>query len=127
MNSNEIMRKYADILAEDVKQINESIESGICDVVQTRLTKTMGMVENLMLELEDDEGTDDTVAALRTLLDTIQNAWVQVDEVMATLDSDAPKSVAPTDSSGVPAMQDLTGDQGYDPAYPMADPTGTLK
>lgn len=110
MNNNEIMREYANILEEGNKQvITESIEEGICDVVQSRLTKTMGMVENLMMDLEHDEGTEDTQASLKTLLGTMQQAWADVNEVKATLHS-APGMPA-ADMTGMPTMTDLTGQQ----------------
>lgn len=111
MNNNEIMRKYADILKEDEKQINESIQAGICDVVQKRLSKTLGMVEGLSRDLLNDEGSEATVDALRTLIDRLQAALTEVDTVRATY-SDSGDMQAPLD---------------YDADYPMADPTGTFK
>lgn len=105
-----LMRKYADIVNEE-KALKESIESGVCEVVQSRLVKTMGMVENLMLDLKSDEEARDTVSALSILLNTLQEAWSQVDDVITTTVTGNVKGMPNTDV----------------PAFPMADPTGTLK
>lgn len=106
----DLMRKYVDILEDNEKQINESIQAGICDVIQKRLSKTLSMVENLAVSLSTDEGSEATVDALRVLIDKLQSAYGEVDAVRATYTDD-------TDASEISQPVD----------YPMADPTGTLK
>ena len=111
------MRKYADIVNEDI--ITESIETGICEVVQGRLAKTMGMVENLIMDLKSDDEARDTVAALNTLLTTLQHAWTQVDDVVTTtIDGNV---------KGIPSIKGGNIDYSDPLNYPMADPTGTFK
>jgi len=82
-NPHDMMRKYADIVNE--RKINENIEDGILDIVQDRLAKTMGMIEDLMMDIKDE--APETVAKLDELLTHLQMAHQGIAPIRSDFDS----------------------------------------
>jgi len=81
-NSHDLMKKYSDIVSGS--KINESIEDGILNVVDQRLSKTIGMIEDLISNIREE--APETVFALEELLGKLQIAREDITPIKATFD-----------------------------------------